>query len=84
VLYGEGHVVFTTNDGGVAIWKGFGVGTPTGGGFAASYAVAGAIQTDSPSLARLNSVATISEYDVDESGNWTWQISEWKAKASGN
>jgi len=84
VLYGEGNVVITTNDGGVAIWKGFGVGTSTGGGFAASYAVAGAFQTNSPSLARLNSVATIAEYDVDESGNWTWRISEWKSKASGN
>jgi hypothetical protein len=55
-------------DGGVATWEGFGVGTTTGAGFAASYAVCGTFQTESPRLARLNRVATVSEYDVDEAG----------------
>ena len=82
VLYGEGQVDFTTNDGGMATWKGFGLGTITGAGYAASYAVCGTFQTASSSLARLNSVAVVSEYDVDEAGNWTWRISEWKYKSS--
>ena len=79
-LYGEGHVVVMTGDGGVATWEGFGIGKQTGPGFSSSWAVCGSFQTETPGLARLNGVATVSEYDSDESGNWTWVVREWKSK----
>ena len=81
-LYGEGKVVFMTDEG-VASWVGFGIGKMIGPGSAASWAVCGNIQTASPALARLNGVATVSDYDQDEDGNWTWVLREWKCKADG-
>ncbi len=43
VLYGEGsEVAFLTQGGGVCLWRGFGVGAPTGPGFSPSYGVCGA------------------------------------------
>ena len=81
-LYGEGRVVMMTSDGGVAKWTGFGIGSITGSGFSSGWAVCGRFQTDSPNLERLNDVATVSEYDSDENGDWTWHITEWKSKAA--
>ena len=81
-LYGEGRVVFMTSDGGVANFTGFGVGSITGSGFTSSWGNCGHIQTESPNLERLNEVVTVSEYDSDEDGNFTWDIREWKRKAA--
>ncbi len=81
-LYGEGRVVVMTGDGGVAKWTGFGVGTITGSGFSSSWGVCGHFQTEAASLEPLNDIATVSEYDLDENGNWTWHLSEWKRKAA--
>jgi hypothetical protein len=81
VLYGEGEVLMLTDAGEAAPWRGFGVGRPTGPFPAGSFAVGGAFQTASEKLARLNSVATVSEYAVDGGGNYRWQIWEWKGPA---
>lgn len=79
VLYGEGGPVWMTDEGDVLSWKGFGVGRPTGPGFSARFAVAGAIQTSSERYAGLAGSALVGEYNVDEQGNYTWTLWEWKA-----
>ncbi len=77
-LYGEGQKITITQDGEMVTWKGFGVGRPTGKGFAASYRVAGSYQTASKKLARLNGLVTVIEYEVDEGGNYSYKEWEWK------
>ncbi len=77
-LYGEGQVVMMTQDGQMATWTGFGVGRPTGKGFAASYRVAGSFQTASKQLSRLNGLVTVIEYEVDGNGNYSYKEWEWK------
>jgi hypothetical protein len=81
IYYGEGEVLMTTPDGGVAPWRGFGVGKPTGPVPAGTFAVCGAFENASPQLARLNTVATVAEYDVDRDGNYRWRLWEWKSRA---
>jgi hypothetical protein len=78
VLYGEWEMVWLTDDGEVVTSKGFGVGRPTGPGFAESFAAAGSVQTTSKRLAHLNGVAIIGEFDADEQGNYRWTAVEWK------
>jgi hypothetical protein len=78
VLYGEGTVLWLTNDGESVQWQGFGVGQPTGPPPAGHYAVCGSAQTESQRFVRLNSVATVTEYDVDAEGNYHWTLWEWK------
>jgi hypothetical protein len=75
-LYGEGQAVAMTHDGEMATWTGFGVGRPTGKGHATSYRAAGAFQTTAEKLLRLNGVATVAEYEVDEDGNYSYK--EWE------
>jgi hypothetical protein len=77
VLYGEGDVLWLTNDGESVRWWGFGVGRPTGAPPAGHFAVCGSAQTESQSLDRLNSVATVIEYDVDAEGYYRWTLWEW-------
>jgi hypothetical protein len=77
VIYGEGGPIWMTDDGEVLSWKGFGVGKSTGSGFAASFGCAGAIQTSSGTLAHLNGVVAIGEYEVDAEGNYRWTLWEW-------
>jgi hypothetical protein len=67
-----------TEDGELVSWKGFGVGKPTGPGFAASFGVCGAMQTSSERHAHLNGVASVGEYEVDSEGNYSWRLWEWK------
>lgn len=78
ILYGEGGLVWMTDQGEVLSWKGFGVGRPTGPGFSASFAVCGAIQSDSATYAHLAAMALVGEYQIDEAGNYTWTLWEWK------
>ncbi len=78
VLYGEAQTVAITTDGEVATWTGFGVGRPTGHVPAGTMGVCGSIQTASEKLARLNTVANVIEYHVDENGNYAWKMWEWK------
>lgn len=76
-LYGEGQAIVMTKDGEAATWIGQGVGQFTGGG-AVSYRGAVYYQTASEKLARLNSIATIYEYEVDAEGNTQAVSWEWK------
>lgn len=78
VLYGEGDVLWITNDGESVYWRGFGVGRPTGSFPAGHFAVCGSAQTDSEKLGHLNTIATVIEYDVDEGGSYRWTLWEWK------
>ncbi len=79
VLYGEGQIVSMTADGGMIFFTAFGVGRSTGRGFEAQYAICGSYQTASEKLARLNGVAIVGEYEVDEQGNSRAKVWEWKA-----
>jgi len=76
-LYGEGHGVVLTAEGGVATWKGGGVGKilPTG---AVSYRGAIYYSTAFAKWARLNSVAGVFEFEVDVQGNTHSKVWEWK------
>ena len=77
VLYGEGEVLYLTADGQSAQWRGFGVGRPTGPFPAGHFAVCGSTQTESRALRRLNEIATVAEYDVDEEGNYHYTTWRW-------
>ena len=77
VLYGEGDNLFLTADGESAHWTGFGVGRPTGPFPAGHFAVCGSAQSDSQSLGRLNEVAIVFEFDVEEDGSYRWTAWEW-------
>jgi hypothetical protein len=77
-LFGEGQGVVMTDDGGMAAWKGHGVGRFTGHGSAVSWRGAVYYETASPELARLNGVAGIFEYETDGSGKVSSKIYEWK------
>ena len=76
-LYGEGQGVVLTHDGGMATWKGAGVGKFLGGG-AVSYRGALYYSTATPALARLNGIATVFEFEVDANGNTHSKLWEWK------
>jgi hypothetical protein len=76
-LYGERQGVVITRDGEMATWKGQGVGKFQGGG-AVSYRGAIYYSTLAPKLARLNSVAAVFEFAVDEGGNTHTKLWEWK------
>ena len=78
VLYGEGDILWITNEGEIAYWRGFGVGRPTGSFPAGHFAACGSAQTDSEKLGHLNSVSTVGEYDVDQDGNYRWKVWEWQ------
>ena len=77
LLFGEGQGLAMTVDGEAVTWKGNGIGhfTTTGG---ASYRGAIYYQTASQKLARLNGVAGVFEYEVDENGKTSGKIWEWK------
>jgi hypothetical protein len=77
VLYGEGDVFYITADGESAQWRGFGVGRPTGPFPAGHFAVCGSIETESRALRRLNEIATVAEYDVDQEGNYHYTTWRW-------
>jgi len=75
---GTGQGVITTRDGDMATWTGTGVGKPTGKGSAASWRGAIFFQTSSQRLAGLNKIATLFEYEIDENGNTSAKMWEWK------
>ena len=81
ILYGEGTVVMMTQNGQVTTWSGFGVGRPPGAGFKANYAVCGSFQGPSPELAPLNGISNVCEYNVQENGDYRWEMWEWKPGA---
>ena len=76
-LAGEGKGIFASADGEVVTWKGIGTGKLKPGG-AVSYRGALTFSANSQRLSRLNMIAGVFEFDVDESGNTKTQIWEWK------
>lgn len=78
VLNGVGQGLITTRKGEIVTWTGTGVGKPTGNGMAASWRGSVCYQTAAQSLAGLNKIAAIFEFEVDEHGNTIGKLWEWK------
>ncbi len=78
VFNGVGQGLITTKKGEMATWTGTGVGKPSGNGMAANWRGSLCYQTMSGSLAGLNKIAAIFEFDVDENGNTTGKLWEWR------
>lgn len=76
-IYGEGKGVVITADGDSLTWKGAGAGT-FGERGAVSYRGAIYYHSASPKFSRLNTVAAVFEFDVDEAGNTQSKVWEWK------
>jgi hypothetical protein len=76
-LAGEGRGIFACADGELVTWKGIGTGRLKPGG-AVSYRGALTFTALSPRLSRLNNIAGMFEFEVDEAGNTSSQIWEWK------
>jgi hypothetical protein len=79
-LYGEtvGPSPTITQDGEMAAYRAIGVGRLTGKGSAVSFRGAVFYQGASGKLARLNGLAIVFEWDVDEQGNAKFSLWEWK------
>lgn len=77
-VFGEGQGVAMGTGGEMARWVGQGVGKLGGRGQAISYRGAIYFQSASPKWARLNDVATVFEYEVDEQGSTNAKFWEWK------
>lgn len=67
--------VMVTADGDMAVFRGFGTGQMTAGG--ARYAGCGSMSSDSPKLARLDTISTVAEFEGDNEGNYSWKLWEW-------
>lgn len=76
-LAGTGQGIFACADGEVITWKGIGTGRLKAGG-AVSYRGALTFTAVSQRLSRLNLIAGVFEFEVDEAGNTHTQIWEWK------
>lgn len=76
-LAGEGQGIFASADGEVVTWKGIGTGKLKPGG-ALSYRGALTFTAMSQRLSRLNLIAGVFEFDVDEAGNTATKMWEWK------
>jgi hypothetical protein len=76
-LFGSGQGIYMGSGGEIATWVGQGVGVFTKGG---GVAFRGALYLYSSSAKwqRLNSVASIFEYEVDADGNYKGTLAEWK------
>lgn len=76
-LAGEGRGIFATADGEVITWKGIGTGRLKPGG-AVSYRGALTFTASSQRMSRLNTIAGMFEFEVDEAGVTNTKIWEWK------
>ena len=76
-IFGEGQGIIMGEDGSAATWVGSGIGSIKPGG-AVSYRGAIYYHSASARWSRLNSVATLFEYEVDAQGNTQSQLWEWK------
>lgn len=78
-IYAEGQGITMSNEGEGAIWKGHGVGRPTGEGMGMSirFSVAFQAQTDGK-LAALNGYLVIGEFEADNDGKTRTSLWEWK------
>jgi hypothetical protein len=79
-LYGEcpQQGIIMTREGDLGTWTGTGVGRFTGQGSAVSFRGALYFRTSSTKLARLNGMAVLHEWEVDEHGNAHTPFWEWK------
>jgi hypothetical protein len=79
ILYGEAQGIIMTNDGTeVATWKGGGIGRMSG---AVKVSIRGAIYwstTSTGKLASLNNLVGVFEFEIDEAGNTSAKVWEWK------
>ena len=81
VMYGEGQGVVTTKDGkGMATWTGQGIGRSIGQG---KVSFRGSLFFRAPSaaggkLSPFNNLVSVFEYEVDEQGNCSAKVWEWK------
>ncbi len=78
IFFGQGQGVVMTDEGETETWRGQGVGRFTGHGMAVSWRGALYPQTTSERLARLNGIAAVFEFDVDEKGKVVVKTYEWK------
>jgi hypothetical protein len=76
-LAGQGQGIFASADGEVLTWKGIGTGRIKPGG-AVSYRGALTFNATSQRFSRLNSIAGMFEFEVDEAGNTATKMWEWK------
>jgi hypothetical protein len=76
-LFGEAVGVVMSTEGETATFRGIGVGTltPTG---TATWRGSLVYESPTPKLARLNGIATLFEYSVDEGGKSEGHLFEWK------
>ena len=74
-IYGEGQGIVMTKEG-MLTWKGTGVGWFTERG--QSFRGAVYYESTSQKFMRLNKVAAVFEYEVDQDGNTTGKSWEWK------
>jgi hypothetical protein len=77
-LFGEGQGVLMTADGDAVSWRGQGIGRFTGRGGATSWRGVIFYETASQTLARLNGIAGVFEFEVDEGDkveakDWQWK-----------
>ena len=83
VIYGKGQGIVTTRDGHeMATWTGQGIGRSTGSG---KISFRGSLFFQTPSAAKeggklsfLNNLVGMFEYEVDEMGNCSSKVWEWK------
>lgn len=81
VMYGEGQGVITTKDGqGMATWTGQGIGRFTAPG---KISFRGSVfyrttSTSGRKISFLNNVVGVFEYEMDEQGNSSTKVWEWK------
>jgi len=76
-IAGQGTGIVMTADGGSATFRGTGVGRFTQPGVT-SWRGALFYETATPELTRLNEIAVVFEYEVDESGKSEGHLFEWK------
>lgn len=78
VFNGAGQGMITTKNGDIVTWTATGIGKPAGEGLAASWRGIIYYQTSAQQLAGLNKIPVVFEYEVDENGNTTDKLWEWK------
>jgi hypothetical protein len=79
ILYGEGQGIVMSNHGTeVATWKGSGIGRMSGSGMVSFRGAIYWSTTSTGKLAALNNLVGVYEYEIDDGGNTSAKIWEWK------
>lgn len=76
-LFGKAVGIVMSTEGEMATFRGAGVGTMNQNG-SISYRGSIFYETQTPKLSRLNGIATLFEYEVDEGGKSEGHLYEWK------